>query len=206
LSNVPLLTSVAEAGTVIVATYLNQRLKLPAFLRKWLRVFVRDEKAMSAVEFAMLGLPLFALIFAALQTAVVLMAEQELQTATEEAARLVMTGQVTSTTGQSTTMTQAQFTSKVCSYLVSLFNCANLMVNAQTATSFSNASTSAPSYTTLQTNQWTFQTGNAGSVVVVQVMYEWPVIGGIMGYSLSNLPNGKRLLMATAVFQNEPDL
>lgn len=190
--------------TTTMAPRLNRRLKLPAFLTKWLRAFARDEGAMSAVEFAMLALPLFALIFAALQTAVVLMAEQELQTAAEESARLVMTAQMTSATGQSTSMTQAQFTSKVCSYLVSLFNCGNLMVNMQTADSFADASTTAPSYTALQTNKWTFQSGSAGSVVVLQVMYEWPVIGGIMGFNLSNLANGKRLLMATAVFQNEP--
>lgn len=175
-------------------------------VRRLVRVFARNERAASAVEFAMLGLPLFAVIFAALQTAIVLMAEQELQTAVEESARQVMTGQVTSSSGQSTTMTQAQFQTKVCSYLVALFNCSNLMVNMQTANSFAAASTGAPSSQALQTNQWSYQSGTAGSVVVLQVMYEWPVIGGIMGYNLSNLSNGERLLMATAVFQNEPQL
>jgi Flp pilus assembly protein TadG len=184
----------------------NRRLKPSALLAKWLRAFARDQGAVGAVEFAMLALPLFAIIFAALQTAIVLMAEQELQTAVEEASRLVMTGQVTSTTGQSTTMTQAQFTNKVCSYLVSLFNCANLMVNMQTTDSFADASTTAPSYTTLQQNQWSFQSGSAGSVVVIQVMYEWPIIGAPLGFNLATLPNGTRLMMGTAVFQNEPDL
>jgi Flp pilus assembly protein TadG len=175
-------------------------------LKRLVSAFARNERAVTAIEFSLIALPLFALIFAALQTAVVLMAEEELQTAVEESARLVLTGQVTSSTGQPTTMTAAQFQTKVCSYLVALFNCSNLMVNMQTTDSFTDASTSTPSYTTIQNNQWTFQTGSAQSIVVLQVMYQWPVFGSLMGFNLSNLPNGNRLLMATAVFQNEPVL
>jgi len=174
---------------------------------RWLKLpgrFARDKRATSAVEFAMLALPLFAIILAALQWAIVLMAEQELETAAEQAGRLVMTGQVTSVSGQTGYLTQAQFTQKVCSYLVALFNCSNLMVNMQTASSWANASTSAPSYTTLQQNTWSYQTGSVGQVVVVQVMYEWPIISSVFGFNLANLPNGTRLLMATSVFQNEP--
>ena len=171
---------------------------------KWVRNFARDARAASAVEFALIALPLLALIFAALQTAIVLMAEQELETAVEDSGRLVMTGQVSSASGQSTSLTQAQFTSKVCSYLVALFNCGNLIVNMQTADSFADANTSAPSLQALEQNSWSYQTGNAGEVVVLQVMYEWPVFGGLLSYNLANLPNGKRLLMATSVFQNEP--
>jgi hypothetical protein len=39
---------------------------------------------------------------------------------------------------------------------------------------------------------------------VVRVMYQWPVFGGPLGFNLSNLPNGNRLIMAAAAFQNEP--
>ncbi|MEW6436674.1 MAG: TadE/TadG family type IV pilus assembly protein [Pseudomonadota bacterium] len=171
------------------------------------RTFARDNRASSAVEFALLALPLFAIILAALQWAIVLLAQEELENATDLAARLVMTGQVSSTSGQSGYLTQAQFTTKVCGFLPALFNCSNLMVNMQTASSFSNASTSAPSYTTLQQNQWSYNTGAHGTypdTVVLQVMYEWPIPDHVMGFSLGNLQNGMRLLMATSVFKNEP--
>jgi Flp pilus assembly protein TadG len=174
---------------------------------RWLKLpvrFARDNRAASAIEFALVALPLFAILLAALQTAIVLMAEQELETAAEQAGRLVMTGQVTNVSGQTGYLTQAQFTTKVCSYLVALFNCSNLMVNMQTASSFANASTSAPSYATLQQNTWSYQTGSVGQVVVLQVMYEWPIISSVFGFNLANLSNGSRLLMATSVFQNEP--
>ncbi len=189
---------------------LGARFGLP----KLARAFARDTRAASAVEFALVALPLLALIFAALQTAVVLMAEQELENAAEQAGRLVMTGQISSTPGATDAngnliyKNQTQFASQVCSYLVALFNCNNLMVNMQTASSFSATSTSAPSYTTLQKNSWSYGTGshNYGStdVVVLQVMYEWPIFSNLLGFNLATLPNGRRLLMATSVFMNEP--
>ncbi len=162
---------------------------------------------MSAVEFGLVALPLFAIILAALQAAIVLMAEHELETAADCSARLVMTGEVSSTSGQTGYVTQANFNKQVCSYLVALFNCSNLIVNMQVASAFSSANTTAPTYTTLQNNQWSYQTGSHSQqpdVVILQVMYEWPVFGNIFGFNLSNLPNGKRLLMATSVFKNEP--
>ncbi len=167
---------------------------------KWMRRIARAKGGMSAVEFGLIALPLFAIILAALQAAIVLMAEQELETAADNAGRLVMTGEASS-------MTQANFNKQVCSYLVALFNCSNLMVNMQVASAFSSANTTAPSYTALQKNQWSYQTGSHSQqpdVVILQVMYEWPTFGNIFGFNLSTLPNGTRLLMATSVFKNEP--
>jgi hypothetical protein len=54
------------------------------------------------------------------------------------------------------------------------------------------------------TNTWQYNPGTTGQVVVVRVMYQWPVFGGPLGFTLSNLPNGNRLIMAAAAFQNEP--
>jgi hypothetical protein len=54
------------------------------------------------------------------------------------------------------------------------------------------------------TNTWQYNPGTAGQVVVVRVMYQWPVFGGPLGFNLANLPNGNRLIMAAAAFQNEP--
>lgn len=173
---------------------------------KWLRPplgFLRSEDGTSAVEFAMIALPFLAIIFATLQMAILLMAQEELETAVEKSGRLVLTGQV-----QNQNMTQAQFTNTICSNLVELFNCSNLMLNMQTATSLSAANPAAPTLTFGSngqvTNTWSYQPGSPGSIVVLQVMYQWPVFGGLLGFNLSNLPNGNHLLMATSVFKNEP--
>ncbi len=38
----------------------------------------------------------------------------------------------------------------------------------------------------------------------MRVMYGWPIVGGPFAFGLSNQPNGTFLLIATAVFKNEP--
>jgi Flp pilus assembly protein TadG len=165
--------------------------------------FLRSRAGVSGVEFAFLALPFFAIIFVTLQSAILLMAQEELETAVEKSARLVLTGQVLNNG-----MTQSQFASNVCGNLPALFNCNNLMVNMQTADTFADASPAAPTLTYGSngqvSNTWSFQPGNPGSVVVLQVMYQWPVFGNLLGFNLSNLPNGKHLLIATSVFKNEP--
>jgi hypothetical protein len=41
--------------------------------------------------------------------------------------------------------------------------------------------------------------------VVVRLFYQWPVYAlGLVGKSLSDISGGKRLLVATAAFRNEP--
>jgi Flp pilus assembly protein TadG len=162
--------------------------------------FLRSRDGTSAVEFAIIGLPFLAIIFATLQTAILLMAQEELETAVEKAGRLVLTGQAPAT--------QAQFTNDVCASLVAIFNCNNLMVNMQTSDSFSDANPAAPTLTFGSngqvTNTWSYTPGSPGSIVVLQVMYQWPVFGSLLGFNLSNLPNGNHLLIATSVFKNEP--
>jgi hypothetical protein len=82
------------------------------------------------------------------------------------------------------------------------------MVDVQTAPSFAGANTSTPTLTFDKsgnvTNAWQCQPGSPGDIVVVQVMYQWPVFLGPLAFNLSNLSNGKRLLMSSAAFKNEP--
>jgi hypothetical protein len=54
------------------------------------------------------------------------------------------------------------------------------------------------------TNSWSWQPGNPGDIVVMRVMYQWPVFLGPLGLGLSNETNGNLLLIATATFKNEP--
>jgi Flp pilus assembly protein TadG len=163
----------------------------------------RNENGGTAVEFGLVAAPFIALLVALFQTALVFLAGRELDQATAAASRYVLTGQA-----QNSSMTPAQFTSWVCGYLSALFSCSNLMVNVQTYSSFSAVSTSAPTLTYNAqgqvTNTWTYAPGGPGEIVVVQVMYQWPVVLGPLSFNLSNLANGDRLLMSTAVFQNEP--
>jgi Flp pilus assembly protein TadG len=163
----------------------------------------RNSSGMAAVEFGIVVMPFFAIILAILQVGVVVFAQQELESGVEQAARLVLTGQV-----QKQGLTQAQFQTQVCANLPVLFKCANVMIDLQSVTSFSTANTAAPTLTYNAqggvTNVWAFAPGVPGTIEVLRVMYQWPTFLVPLNLNLATQSNGARLLMATAVFQNEP--
>ena len=49
-----------------------------------------------------------------------------------------------------------------------------------------------------------FNPGKGGDIVVVRIMYQWPVYVSLLGLNLSDMAGHNRLLMATAAFRNEP--
>jgi Flp pilus assembly protein TadG len=167
--------------------------------------FLRCERAATAVEFALVATPFLALVIAMLQTMLVFFAERALDEVVGEASRMIQTGQA-----QASNMTQSQFASWICQNTISpaLFSYGNFLVNVQNYSAFSSASTSMPTLTFNSpgqvTNTWNYQTGSPGDIVVVEVMYQWPVVLGPLGFNLTNLANGNRLLMSTAVFKVEP--
>lgn len=171
--------------------------------RARLNAFRRTDGA-AAIEFALVAAPFFGLIVGILDLALLFVAQASLETAVERASRLVLTNQ-TASLGLTT---QAQFANEVCSFLPGAFNCSALMVDLQTASTFSSANTSAPTLTYNSsgqvTNAWQFNAGSPGDIEVMRVMYQWPVFPGPLNLKIANLSNGSYLLMATAVFRNEP--
>ena len=81
------------------------------------------------------------------------------------------------------------------------------MVDVQQYTSFANAKTNLPvdQNGNLQ-NNFVYQPGGPNCIVVVRVMYQWPVYVSLYNFakSLSNMSGNKYLIMATAAFRNEP--
>lgn len=163
----------------------------------------RCESGATVVEFALVAAPFLAMLMALFQTALVFFAGRVLDETVEEASRYIMTGQA-----QTSGMTATGFSTWVCNQTFALFNCNKFMINVQNYSSFSSASTAMPTLTFDAngnvTNAWSYDTGNPGDIVVVQVMYQWPIVLGPLGFNLSNMSNGNRLLMSTAVFKNEP--
>jgi Flp pilus assembly protein TadG len=164
---------------------------------------LRRQGGSAAIEFALVAAPTIALVLAILQVGLVYFAQEALETTVEQSARLVLTGQA-----QTLAPTPALFATAVCNNSPGLFTCSNFMINLQPASSFATVDTSTPTLTYdtngKVTNTWQYNPGNPGDIMVMQVMYQWPVFLGPLGFSLSNLPNGSRLLMSTAVFRNEP--
>lgn len=177
--------------------------KMARSFRRRLVSFASNRRGAAAVEFVLISGPFFAILIVIFQIGLVYIAENELETATEMAARQLLTGQV-----QSAGLTASQFVSSVCQHLTVPFQCSGVMVDLEDVSSFSSANVSAPTLTYNAqgqvTNNWQFQTGGAGSILVLRVMYQFPIYLGAMALNLANLPNGDHLMMTTSVFQVEP--
>jgi Flp pilus assembly protein TadG len=181
-------------------------------LLKRLRRLPGDDRAATAVEFAMLAPPLIFLILASLQLSIIFFAGQYLQSLATLAARQIMTGQVqTATAGDTQTQAQTAFGTDVCNNAPTLFfTCANFMIDVESASSYSAIQSSTapltPTYDTNGnvTNTWAYSPGGPGDIVIVRVMYNWPVVAAPLLPGLADQSNGDRLLVATSVFKNEP--
>jgi len=160
---------------------------------------LRGDDGAAAVEFALVAAPFLTLLFAIMETALVFFAGQSLETAAADSARLILTGQA-----QTQGLTQSSFKDAVCARIYGVFDCTNGMnVDVQTYSSFSAATITRPvdANGNLQTN-FTYAPGGPCAIVVVRLIYQFPVYVSLL--NLADLGNGKRLLMATSVFRNEP--
>jgi Flp pilus assembly protein TadG len=176
---------------------------MPTLSLHRLRRLPKDEGAATAVEFAILIAPLMFLLLATLQLGIIFFAQQCLQSAATASARQLMTGSV-----QQQGLSQTQFQNAVCNNAPVLFTCGAIMVDVQSTSTYSSVSTGSlvPTYdsTGNVTNSWSYSPGGAGDIVIMRVMYNWPVIAAPLLPGLANQPNGDRLLVATSVFKNEP--
>jgi Flp pilus assembly protein TadG len=181
---------------------------LAKFFRRCSRVvgrFRAAQRGTTAVEFAIIAPAFLALLIAVFETTIFLFAQSTLQNAAVQAGRLIMTGNV-----QTNNVTQSQFAADVCPMVSAVFTCSNLMINVQSYSSFSAASgsTGAPTLTYnangTVSNTWSYDTGNPGSIMVVQLVYQWPIVSGPFGYVLQNLGNSKAEMMGVSVFRVEP--
>ena len=110
-----------------------------ASVRDVWRRFRRNGRGSAAVEFALVAPVFFALLFAIIETGIMFFASQELETITQESARMVLTGQA-----QTASYTQAQFQNYVCSQIPvpALFRCGNIYVDVESYPSATGTSCS----------------------------------------------------------------
>ena len=164
------------------------------------RRFVRRQEGAAAVEFALVAAPFLAMVFAIIETALVFFAGQALETAAADSARLIMTGQA-----QNAGYDQTKFKQAVCGKIFGLFNCnSGLYVDVKNYPAFASIPTAKPITNGNMDTNVSYSPGAAGDIVVVKLMYQWPVYVSLLGLNLSDMSGGKRLLMSTVAFRNEP--
>jgi Flp pilus assembly protein TadG len=156
-----------------------------------------------AIEFAIMAPVFAAVLLGIVDTGLLLTSQAALDGATRDAARLILTGQVSADS--------AAFANQLCSEVSGLMTCANLTYRVQTGNKFA----SMPASYTLDSGgapvgfaayPAAIATGNPGGsltndFVMVQVAYQRPwlftMLATVMGQSTE-------LLLSTVAFENEP--
>lgn len=174
-----------------------------AFIRSDRRLarLKQDEKGATAIEFAMVVGPFIFLLFGIIEVGLLFFTTFSVENATEQAARLIRTGQV-----KSNNMTAAQFKTQVCNRMPGYVDCiSKVRVDVQSYASF--ATVVAPSGLDVNgnlNNATQFAPGNGGDIVLVTVFFEYELAAFTPMLNLSNMSNNHRLIQAAAVFRNEP--
>jgi len=177
----------------IMASRLNERFK----------TWADDKRGVAAIEFAMIAIPFFLLIFGMLEVCVLFIMASILDHGVNEAARAVRTGQM-----QAAGATANDFRVAICGELFDmLYDCENrLKIDVRTFDNF--GATAAPDVITpageLDDSGFGFDPGGRDSIVVVRAFYEWDLFVPGLTKPLANLSDGRRLLQSTAAFRNEP--
>lgn len=159
-----------------------------------------DRRGAVAVEFAIVSIPFFLLLFAILEMALMFFVGQLLDTATVSASRLIRTGEA-----KALPLDQDKFKKKVCEGMVNLVDCeTRLYVDVQSYSTFAGYAPTSPLDKDGKITSTRYTNGNKNEIIVVRSFYAWPVMFDMLARSTTRLANGDQLLGAVVAFQTEP--
>jgi Flp pilus assembly protein TadG len=161
--------------------------------RRWRWRLWHDQAGASLIEFALIALPFFILLYGTFEVAFVYWANQELEHAAGYGARLVRTGQV-----QATGLDRVQLTAQICSQTALLVGCtAKLRLDVRSGKTLGDIAPPVPldgKGALKDAAAFTFSPGAANDVALVSAFYAWPPL----------LKPSDYILRAASVVRNEP--
>lgn len=181
----------------------RRRLKFRLFRR-----FSRSDDGSTAVEFALISVPFLALIFAIVETALVLWASQVLETAVANASRRIFTGEFQAANGsQAANLQRDELKKQICAGVPGLFNCGALLeLDVRVMKSFVDVKDMPPLVVNraINTGQFTFQPSARQDIVVIRAVVPYQIYVALLPGGLPDLDGNKRLIAAVSAFRNEP--
>lgn len=169
---------------------------------KTLGRFQADRSGSTAVEFSLLAIPFFALMFAIIESSLSFTAQQILANVTDDIARDIRTGRF-----KQGDVRQGTVADRICDRLDVLVSdgCPELEIDLRPYARFADVPTTIPLRNNdINTTGFIVQSGPSLSINSIRVFYRWPIIADMVRSKLSNLKDGKTLLFATATWRNEP--
>lgn len=166
------------------------------------RRFIRSDRGATAVEFALVSVPLIALVLGILELALVTLVVTTLEAATESAGRMIRTGEFQTSANNSRT----DFKGLVCArmnWLAGQCN-ASLTVDVRVFNDFQSlAASQAMNGRNFNPATACFAAGQPGDIVLVRTYFPWPLFAPALTL-LDNTGGGARLISAATAFRNEP--
>lgn len=165
-----------------------------------------DRDGTAAIEFALLAIPFFMLIFGIIELAIILFINSTLNHAVSEAGRQIRVGNFQACSGG----TSAQkFKDMICAEMSGLGNCdQRVRVDVKTAGTFAGVTLPAetdPADASATIGNGTVDSTSGGDPVVARAIYYYPLA---LPAALTRLEttsgSGVRKLIATTAFRNEP--
>lgn len=175
---------------------IREKIILLRILRKWLR----NEEGAAAIEFALLAIPFFYLVFAIIEASLMFTSASLLEGATSSAARLVRTGQIQQAGGDQ----EAAFRDALCDYATVLIDCNNVVIEAIPLSSFNDYDDAQPEYDedgNLVSQG--FDAAGSNDRVLLRTSVRYNMLSPFVGQLLAGNDN-RLLFMSTIVLQTEP--
>lgn len=153
----------------------------------------------------MIALPFFLLLFAILETAMMLWTSEVLEEAVTNASRTLLTGDShTRYASTDAAVNTKAFRDDICNYAPAFIECGKLKIDVRSYASFAGAAGGAPSGGTLDTSGFGYNQPLPGQIVVVRGALEFSPIFTKWSSAFAELGGGKFALLGSAAFRTEP--
>jgi Flp pilus assembly protein TadG len=191
-------------------------------IRLWRRL-ARSSDGAAAIEFAILAVPYFLIVFAIIETFVAFAAEQLVTNAVNTLGRQLRTGQITYNLNRAATdMDVTKFRRAFCNEVNILIQCSEseiatpskLYIDARTFANFGAIPKTIPrvstaTYADIDPTSFKFTPGGPSTINMLRAYYRWQVITDLVRPYITTIrpSNGSLpsdfLIVATTAFQNE---
>lgn len=171
--------------------------------RRGFSALLKRRDGAAAAEFALVAIPLFWMIFGMFEFGAMSLVQTNLDNALAEAGRKIRTG-----AAQSGGMTKQDLEDEICANLNKIMALAcpnNLYLDVDRYDSFANVGNGTPtSNGAMDMGQIGYTPGGADEVILVRAYYTWEVFTPLFGAIFANMEDGKRLVVSSMLFRNEP--
>ncbi|WP_208995333.1 TadE/TadG family type IV pilus assembly protein [Roseibium hamelinense] len=167
-----------------------------------MRKFRRSRDGVTAIEFALIAPVFFVLVLGTMEIGISFLVHRMADNAVLEASRKIKTGQALRDG-----FNETQFKAEICSSMPDFMCDVDRIVLEVSEFEFFSELDSIDDMLDDDgeiREDYNFQVGSAGSIILVRTIYRWPMVTSILGLSAADGGNYERYLYSTQVFRNEP--